>query len=207
MAAPIESSQAKTGTVKRPLIRLDPNGVLHLGADGVLRSLNADRTAVLDYRRLSPGEINELTSSFDQATVDALAGVDGRDVIDVEQLWAVPSVKTVITDVAERLAVLDMKVTGTHADVHPPWRRDPNGVSHLGADGVLRSLNADRTAVLDYRRLSPEEAQNFASGFDQATVDALAGVDGRDVIDVEQLWAVPSVKSVADESLFYKPAK
>ncbi|CAD0097287.1 unnamed protein product [Aureobasidium mustum] len=75
-------------------------------------------------------------------------------------------------------------------------RRDPNGVLHLGADGVLRSLNADRTAVLDYRRLSPEEAQNFASGFDQATVDALAGVDGRDVIDVEQLWAVPSVNTI-----------
>ncbi|THZ46690.1 hypothetical protein D6C90_04200 [Aureobasidium pullulans] len=74
---------------------------------------------------------------------------------------------------------------------HPPWRRDPNGVSHLGRDGVLRSLNADRTVVLDVRRLSPEEIKNFAGPADQATRDALEGVDGRDVVDEEVLWAVP----------------
>ncbi|THW60736.1 hypothetical protein D6D19_10064 [Aureobasidium pullulans] len=74
---------------------------------------------------------------------------------------------------------------------HPPWRRDPNGVSHLGRDGVLRSLNADRTAVLDVRRLSPEEIKDFAGPADQATRDGLEGVDGRDVVDEEVLWAVP----------------
>ncbi|THZ72824.1 hypothetical protein D6C84_09876, partial [Aureobasidium pullulans] len=61
----------------------------------------------------------------------------------------------------------------TSAPSYPPWRRDPNGVSHLGRDGVLRSLNADRTAVLDVRRLSPEEIKDFAGPADQATRDAL----------------------------------
>jgi hypothetical protein len=81
-----------------------------------------------------------------------------------------------------------------------PVRRDPNGVMHLGVDGVLRSLNADRTIVLDYRRLSPEEIKDLASPFDRATQESLVGVDGRDVDDVEQLWAVPEVKSVCDET-------
>ncbi|CAD0089756.1 unnamed protein product [Aureobasidium vineae] len=73
-----------------------------------------------------------------------------------------------------------------------PWRSDPNGVSHLGPDGVLRSLNADHTAVLDFRRLSPEELKELAAPMGQATLDALVGVDGRDVIDEAQLWAVPA---------------
>ena len=76
-------------------------------------------------------------------------------------------------------------------------RRDPNGVTHLGADGVARSLNADRTVVLDYRRLSPEEIKDLASGADQATQDRLAGIDGRDVTNVEQLLAVPEMKTVS----------
>jgi hypothetical protein len=74
---------------------------------------------------------------------------------------------------------------------------------HLGVDGVLRSLNADRTVVLDYRRLSPEEIKELASPFDQATQESLAGVDGRNVDDVEKLWAVPEVKSVCDGSRLY----
>lgn len=74
---------------------------------------------------------------------------------------------------------------------HTPWRRDLNGVSHLGRDGVLRSLNADRTVVLDVRRLSPQEIKDIAGPADQATRDALEGVDGRDVVDERVLWAVP----------------
>ncbi|KAG9585748.1 hypothetical protein KCU77_g7524, partial [Aureobasidium melanogenum] len=85
-------------------------------------------------------------------------------------------------------------------------RRDPNGVFNIGRDGVLRSLNADHTVVLDYHRLSPEEVQEFIAPADQATKDALVGVDGRDVTDEAQLWAVPVVNSVADESKIYKPA-
>lgn len=87
-----------------------------------------------------------------------------------------------------------------------PWRCDPDGVDNIGRDGVLRSLNADRTVVLDVRRLSPEEIKEIIAPADQATKDALIGVDGRDVTDEAQLWAVPIVNSVADESKIYKPA-
>ena len=83
-------------------------------------------------------------------------------------------------------------------------RLDPNGVVHLGPDGVLRSLDATRTTVLDYRRLSSAEIKDLASGADQSTQDALIGVDGRDITDVEQLWAVPTVRSVCDESRLYR---
>jgi hypothetical protein len=86
-------------------VRRDPNGVMHLGVDGVLRSLNADRTIVLDYRRLSPEEIKDLASPFDRATQESLVGVDGRDVDDVEQLWAVPNVDTVMTDTSDNTPV------------------------------------------------------------------------------------------------------
>ncbi|KAH0348492.1 hypothetical protein KCU81_g3242, partial [Aureobasidium melanogenum] len=85
-------------------------------------------------------------------------------------------------------------------------RRDPDGVDNIGRDGVLRSLNADRTAVPDVRRLSPEEIKEFAEPFGQATMDALVGVDGRDITDEAQLWAVPTVNTVAEESRIYKPA-
>jgi len=84
-------------------------------------------------------------------------------------------------------------------------RIDPDGVVNLGRDGVLRSLNADLTVVLDYRRLSPEELRDFASPADQATRDALTGIDGRDVTDVEQLWAVPDVKVSSTKSSHETP--
>ncbi|KAI4723230.1 hypothetical protein E4T48_00507 [Aureobasidium sp. EXF-10727] len=79
-----------------------------------------------------------------------------------------------------------------------PWRSDPNGVSHLGPDGVLRSLNAHHTAVLDFRRLSPEELEEFAAPMGQATLDALDGVDGRNVIDETQLWTIPEKEKVVE---------
>lgn len=85
-------------------------------------------------------------------------------------------------------------------------RRDSNGVFNIGRDGVLRSLNADHTVVLDYRRLSPEEIEELIAPADQATKDALVGVDGRDITDEAQLWAVPIVNTVADESRIYKPS-
>ncbi|KAH0371935.1 hypothetical protein KCU65_g1600, partial [Aureobasidium melanogenum] len=186
-------------TAKWRHMRLDPNGVINICRDGVLRSLNADHTIVLDYRRLSPEEIQDYIALADQATKDALFGVDGRDVTDEAQLWAVPAVNLPAADESRR----DGK---NHTTEKRPWRRDPEGVSHLGRDGVLRSLNADRTAVLDVRRLSPAEIKEFAGPFGQATVDALVGVDGRDVTDEAQLWAVPIVNTVADESKIYKPA-
>lgn len=133
-------------------MRRDPNRVDNIGRDELLRSLNADHTVVLDYRRLSPEEIKEFIAPIDQATKDALLGVDGRDVTDEAQLWAVP-----IVYLAARESKSDINdTTGKR-----PWRRDREGVTHLSRDGVLRSLNADRTAVLDVRRFSPEEIKEF----------------------------------------------
>ncbi|KAG9749392.1 hypothetical protein KCU73_g6841, partial [Aureobasidium melanogenum] len=182
---------------RRPM-RADPNGVFNIGRDGVLRSLNADYTVVLDYHCLSPEEIEDLIAPADQATKDVLVGVDGRDVTDGAQLWAVP----IVYPVADESKV-DIKDTTAEKR---PWRRDSNGVFNTGRDEVLRSLNASHTAVLDVRRLSPEEITEFAKPFGQATMDALVGVDGRDVTDEAQLWAVPTVNTVADESRIYKPA-
>ncbi|KAK6000125.1 hypothetical protein QM012_004113 [Aureobasidium pullulans] len=196
---------------RRPL-RLDPDGVLNIGRDGVLRSLNAHHTVVLDVRRLSPKEIADVIAPADQATKDAMVGVDGRDVTDVTQLWTVPTVYPVADESNIREpAVISAGQSKSKTDTdnttgRRPWRRDPNGVSHLGRDGVLRSLNADRTMVLDARRLTPEEIKNLAEPFDQASKDTLIGVDGRDVTDVAQLRAVPIVDSVADESRIHKPA-
>ncbi|KAG9692820.1 hypothetical protein KCU95_g6365, partial [Aureobasidium melanogenum] len=178
-------------------MRRDPNGVINIGRDGVLRSLNADHTIVLGYRRLSPQEIKEYIAPADQATKDALDGVDGRGVTDEAQLWAVPAV---------HLPAGELKRDTKNHTEKRPWRRDPEGVTHLGRDGVLRSLNADRTAVLDVRRLSPEELKEFTEPFGQANMDALVGVDGRDITDEAQLWAVPTVNTVAEESRIYKPA-
>ncbi|KAI5208251.1 hypothetical protein E4T39_01459 [Aureobasidium subglaciale] len=89
----------------------------------------------------------------------------------------------------------------TKANTQQPWRSDPDGTSNLGADGVLRSLNADRSAVLDYRRLTPEEVKEYATPFGQAALDALVGVDGRDVVDEAVLWAVPKGQKRLAESV------
>jgi hypothetical protein len=183
-------------STERPSMRLDPEGVVHLGRDGVLRSLNADRTQVLDYRRLSPEELTQFAAPFDQATRDALVGVDGRNVTDVVGLWAVPAEVEL-----QGQGEVETEVQTTAAVTqHPPWRRDPEGVVHLGRDGVLRSLNANRTVVLDYRRLSPEELTEFAAPSDQATRDALVGVDGRDVLDEKVLWAVPASARLVNDT-------
>ena len=68
-------------------------GFLHLGGDGVFRSFNSHRE-VIDYKQLSPEQI-ELVVKSTKELIDAesfkkldekMQGVDGRDVIDVEQL-------------------------------------------------------------------------------------------------------------------------
>lgn len=40
--------------------------------------------------------------------------------------------------------------------------------------------------------MSPEEIKEFAAPSDQATKYALIGVDGRNVTEEAQLWAVPA---------------
>jgi len=78
-------------------------------------------------------------------------------------------------------------------------RTDPLGITHLGADGVARWLNANRTSVLKYKRLSPEQITDLASGFSQTTRDAFVGVDGRNVTDQAQLWALPNLGQASEE--------
>jgi hypothetical protein len=69
---------------------------------------------------------------------------------------------------------------------------DPNGHSafHLGRDGVLRSIDANNT-VLDYRQLNPSQIEEFLGWLDAApfnnVTERLVGVDGRNVLDLEQL--------------------
>ena len=72
-------------------LRKDDYGLVHLGIDGVLRSLNADHTAVIDYLRLSPAQLAQILAASGHA--DAAAGVDGRDVTSEAQLMAVPVIE------------------------------------------------------------------------------------------------------------------
>lgn len=73
-------------------------------------------------------------------------------------------------------------------------KRDASGagVVHLARDGVLRTLNAERSEVLDYIQLTPRQIADFTSGRPLYIRDALAGIDGRDVTSVEELVAVPA---------------
>ncbi|RAK94791.1 uncharacterized protein BO80DRAFT_370295 [Aspergillus ibericus CBS 121593] len=67
----------------------DNNGVLYLGNDGVLRSVDASGRVVA-YQQLSPDQIREYNSKFPAAEQDRLSrdfqGVDGRDVTNLDQL-------------------------------------------------------------------------------------------------------------------------
>lgn len=72
-------------------------------------------------------------------------------------------------------------------------RQDADGIVTLSADGVLRSLNADHTTVIDYLRLSNAQLRSLLAGSDQQILDAAATVDGRDVTSEAQLFAVPEI--------------
>ncbi|PWY81617.1 hypothetical protein BO94DRAFT_576578 [Aspergillus sclerotioniger CBS 115572] len=67
----------------------DNDGVLYLGGDGVLRSVDANGR-VVTYQQLNPQQISEYNSNFPAAEQDRLSqefqGVDGRDVTNVDQL-------------------------------------------------------------------------------------------------------------------------
>ncbi|PGH04885.1 hypothetical protein AJ80_08434 [Polytolypa hystricis UAMH7299] len=72
-------------------------------------------------------------------------------------------------------------------------RKDPEGILHLGGDGVLRSWSGDYHTVIDYIRLRPKEIKHFYSGFarnhpeefEKDTEESLAGIDGRTVTDAQ----------------------
>ena len=76
-------------------------------------------------------------------------------------------------------------------------RQDAHGIVTLTADGVLRSLNADHTAVIDYLRLSPAQLVKLLAGSDQQILENAAAVDGRDVMSETQLLAVPEIDAAA----------
>ncbi|CEN60247.1 hypothetical protein ASPCAL02688 [Aspergillus calidoustus] len=73
-------------------LKHDPagRGFTHLATDGVLRSFDGDRK-VVDYRRLSPAEIQIVLQIYPpqlrEKVKDKFVGVDGRDVLDEESLW------------------------------------------------------------------------------------------------------------------------
>ncbi|GKZ27199.1 hypothetical protein AbraIFM66951_005118 [Aspergillus brasiliensis] len=66
-----------------------PNGVLFLGNDGVLRSVDASNR-VVSYQQLSPQQISQYIQNLPQRDAARLQrvfqGVDGRDVTDLDQL-------------------------------------------------------------------------------------------------------------------------
>lgn len=67
-----------------------------------------------------------------------------------------------------------------------------DGVTHLGVDGVMRSFDSD-LKVIEYLPLSPEQIQEFIGEVGESTGDlaylkqVFDGIDGRDVIDPNQL--------------------
>ncbi|KAL2843414.1 hypothetical protein BJX68DRAFT_243949 [Aspergillus pseudodeflectus] len=73
-------------------LRRSPSGrgYTHLACDGVLRAISGDNK-VVDYRRLSPEDIQTVMQVFPQKyrdqVKDKFVGVDGRDVTNEEQLW------------------------------------------------------------------------------------------------------------------------
>ncbi|MCJ1231919.1 hypothetical protein MMC12_008598 [Toensbergia leucococca] len=68
--------------------KLHPNGTLHLGEDGVLRSHDG-KGIVLNYALLSPDQIKQLVASHHRNHtfwLDHYKGVDGCNVTDPNQL-------------------------------------------------------------------------------------------------------------------------
>lgn len=78
-------------------------------------------------------------------------------------------------------------------------KRDPDGFTHLGKDGVLRKMSKDYT-VLDARGLTPDEIKEFTTILShrmmhpdsrkelEDSLRALEGVDGSKVTSYEGLY-------------------
>ncbi|OJI87734.1 hypothetical protein ASPTUDRAFT_80862 [Aspergillus tubingensis CBS 134.48] len=81
------STQNATGIINN--IPQSPNGVLFLGNDGVLRSVDA-ANRVVSYQQLSPQQISQYIQNLPQRDASRLQrvfqGVDGREVTDLDQL-------------------------------------------------------------------------------------------------------------------------
>ncbi|EEH35484.1 hypothetical protein PAAG_06531 [Paracoccidioides lutzii Pb01] len=72
--------------------------------------------------------------------------------------------------------------------------RDPNGFSHIGDDGVLRSFNGDGE-VISYERLDKEQLSNLASWYPEPEHrDHLHDVwkdANSSTVSMEQIWNPP----------------
>ncbi|GKZ70410.1 hypothetical protein AnigIFM50267_006054 [Aspergillus niger] len=82
-----DSTQNVTDIINN--IPQSPNGVLYLGSDGVLRSVDA-ANRVVSYQQLSPQQISQYIQNLPQRDAARLQRVfqdaDGRDVTDLDQL-------------------------------------------------------------------------------------------------------------------------
>ncbi|GJP88286.1 hypothetical protein AnigIFM59636_004616 [Aspergillus niger] len=82
-----DSTQNVTDIINN--IPQSPNGVLYLGSDGVLRSVDA-ANRVVSYQQLSPQQISQYIQNLPQRDAARLQrvfqDVDGRDVTDLDQL-------------------------------------------------------------------------------------------------------------------------
>ncbi|KAH6875032.1 hypothetical protein BKA58DRAFT_437030 [Alternaria rosae] len=123
-------------------------GMLDLGRDGVLRSLNPAHDRVLNYVQLSEAQITELLAKLGKTPV-VMAGVDGRTVMSDAQLWAVPE------DVLPGKSAVPRSMPGELSSLEEALKTFNEGeLMNIGADGVLRSFNAAHDTVLDYVQLS-----------------------------------------------------
>ncbi|KAG9252789.1 uncharacterized protein F5Z01DRAFT_637954 [Emericellopsis atlantica] len=59
---------------------LDPKGIVFLGDDGVLRSIDGERKTVIDARGLSPAQIKEYFEPFQSEAGWGIKATDGRGV-------------------------------------------------------------------------------------------------------------------------------
>lgn len=66
-------------------LKYHDHGVMALGADGVLRSLDPDLT-VISYAKLHGHQIQKLVKELGLGDDKSYEGVDGHDVVDYEQL-------------------------------------------------------------------------------------------------------------------------
>ncbi|QSS49232.1 repeat set, removed, yeast-enriched transcript [Histoplasma capsulatum var. duboisii H88] len=83
IASRISVSEAMKG------LEHDPNGLVDIGDDGILRSFDS-RGTVIDYRRLTTDELHSLSKDFvkgnDERLLAMWANVDSS-LVDEEQIW------------------------------------------------------------------------------------------------------------------------
>ncbi|QSS60726.1 hypothetical protein I7I51_05527 [Histoplasma capsulatum] len=83
IASRISVSEAMKG------LQHDPNGLIDIGDDGILRSFDS-RGTVIDYRRLTTDELHSLSKDFvkgnDERLLATWANVDSS-LVDEEQIW------------------------------------------------------------------------------------------------------------------------